>query len=161
MSKAFFVLLTIIFSSCGTTYYVVRHGEKETSNMNMISDVNLSPAGKERAKELKDILIDKDIRHIFSTNMVRTKTTAQPLSDALQIPVQTYNATDTAFVKALKKGMKGNVLIVGHSNTVDNVVNIFLNKTLLQDLPETEYNNLFIIKKNGNTFRLIRKTYGK
>jgi len=161
MNKIMFLFLIVFSASCTQTFYVVRHGEKEPSNNNMTSDVELSAAGKQRAEKLKDELLDKQIKHIYSTNTLRTKATAQPLSNALQLPVKTYAPTNTAFIKGLKKGIKGNVLIVGHSNTVDNLVNGLLGKTVLQDLPETEYNNLFIVIKKGGRFSLQKQKYGQ
>ena len=161
MNKVFFVLLMLCCSSCATTYYVVRHAEKEAQGPNSTSDVALSAAGQERAEALKLSLQNKKIKHLFSTNTIRTTSTAKPLSDAIGVPFQLYTPADTNFVTRIKALGKGNVLIVGHSNTVDNLVNSFIKKTVLKDLADTEYNNLFIIKKKGKNFYFQKETYGK
>jgi 2,3-bisphosphoglycerate-dependent phosphoglycerate mutase len=139
MKPIILFLITIVFSSCLTTttnYYIVRHAEKETVDSSIkSSDVPLSEEGKKRAEALKNQLQDKSIKYIFSTNTTRTKATAHPLSETIQIPVEIYNGGDTGFVSTLKK-LNGNVLVVGHSNTVDDVVNGLLGKQVLKDLPE-------------------------
>src|SRR5688500_4636201 len=75
---AFCLLFTL--SSCATKFYVVRHAEKESANSNMTSDVPLSAAGMARAEELKELLKDKKIVRIYSTDYQRTKSTAAPLA---------------------------------------------------------------------------------
>ncbi len=155
-----FVFLLLIFSSCSrTTYYIVRHGEKEVQTATMTSDVPLSEAGKQRAQHLKDLLINKTIGTIFSTPYNRTRSTVQPLSDATGVPVQLYSPKDTVplFIKRLKDIKKKNVLVCGHSNTVDDLVNQLMGQTLLQDLPDTEYDNLFIVTRKGNKWSFSRK----
>ncbi len=161
MHKILFLFLIVLATSCSTTYYVVRHAEKEAAAPNMTSDVELSAAGKERAQALKNQLEGKKIKQIFSTNTIRTKTTAQPLSDATGIVIQVYDPRDTAFVTRIKNAGNGNVLIVSHSNTVDDLVNKFIDKNELKDLPDTQYGDLFIIKKKGNKYSYSTSHFGK
>jgi len=129
MKACFIFLLAFTLLSCTSTkYYIVRHAEKETTNT-MSSDVPLSEMGKQRAMALKEALLHKKITHIFSTNYTRTLATAQPLSAAIGIPIEQYNPADSTFVSKLKQTTHGNTLMVGHSNTVDNVVNALTGKT--------------------------------
>jgi len=160
MIKLFCFLATLFLLSCKTTtYYVVRHAEKETATMS--GDVPLSAAGKQRAEALKDMLLDKHIQTIYSTNYLRTKSTAQPLADALHVPVKLYNPADTGFVPRLKNANSGNVLIVGHSNTVDDIVNqLEGQKVIPGDLPESEYGDLFIVKRKGNKYSFEKMHFG-
>src|SRR5687768_13565710 len=103
MYKLTFSIIALFLISCkATTYYVVRHAEKETTNT-MTSDVPLSEEGKQRAVALKDILQNQKVSQIYSTNYIRTKTTAQPLADALGITIQTYNPGDSVFLNSLRK----------------------------------------------------------
>ncbi len=160
--KLLLLLFTIaICVSCSNTYYIVRHADKATAAPNMTSDVPLSAEGKERAEVLKNNLRNKKIQQIFSTNTIRTRTTVEPLSIVSGVTIQTYDPRDTGFVNRMKMLDKGNVLIVGHSNTVDDLVNSFLNKTQLQDLPDAQYGDLFIIKKKGSGYKLSTRHFGK
>ncbi len=157
MLKPILFIAILFLTSCGTTtYYVVRHAEKAAPTGNMSSDVPLSEEGKQRAEALKDVLQGKKIQHIYSTNTIRTTSTAKPLSEAIGLSIQTYDARDTGFVSRIKALPKGNVLIIGHSNTVDDLVNRLTNQQLLTDLPETDYGDLFIIKKR----KLKRSQFG-
>ncbi len=154
--------LLILLNSCNrNTFYIVRHAEKATAAGNMSSDVPLSEAGEKRAIALKELLKDKDVRSIFSTQTIRTTTTGKPLSEARSVPVQFYSPGDTTdkFILRLQSIRKGSVLIVGHSNTVDDLVNKMMGQTLLSDLAETEYDNLFIVKRKGKKYLFERQKY--
>lgn len=152
---AFIVVITVICSSCTTTksYYIVRHAEK-VAGTTMVpgivktSDVPLSEQGKKSAGVLGNQLQDKGIKYIFSTNTIRAKFTAEPLSKLTGVPIQTYNSADSIFVQQIKS-LKGNVLVVGHSNTVDDLVNALMDKKLLKDLPDAQYGDIFIVHKKA------------
>ncbi|HTM91491.1 MAG TPA: histidine phosphatase family protein [Flavisolibacter sp.] len=136
-----FVAIVFLLSCKTTTYYIVRHAEKESLTMPgnaMTSDVPLSEPGRQRAEALKDLLRGENIKYIFSTNYIRTKSTAQPLAAALNVPIEIYDQKDASFVSKLKS-LDGNALIVGHSNTVDDLVNELAGKKEISgDLPDSE-----------------------
>jgi phosphohistidine phosphatase SixA len=150
--RIFLVVISLIFlSSCSQTFYVVRHAEKAAPAGAMMSnDVPLTDAGRQRAERLKELLKNKKIGLIYSTNYIRTKTTAQPTADHFLLNINIYGpAPDSAFINLLKS-KKQNTLIVGHSNTVDDIVNKLCDeKKVPGDLDETVYDNLFIIKRKG------------
>ena len=158
----FLIAVLLLMISCSpTTYYIVRHAEKEVQAANMSSDVPLSAAGSERAIALKTLLHHKKIQHIYSTNTIRTKTTAQPLSEVIGINIQTYDPRDISFITRVKALPKGNVLIVGHSNTVDDLVNGFYQQSGLKDLPDSQYGDLFILKKKKKSYDFSVSRFGK
>lgn len=162
MKHLYLFVLIVVFSSCSkTTYYIVRHAEKATAVPNMTTDVPLNAAGEQRAINLKNLLLNKNIGFIFSTSTIRTTSTVNPLSAETGVPVQFYNHRDTLdqFIQRLKNIKKKNVLIVGHSNTVDDLVNKLMNQSLLKDLQETEYDNLFIVKRKGKKYLFEQKKY--
>jgi len=151
----------ILLTACSHTYYVVRHAEKASQETNMTSDVPLSVAGQQRAEALKQELRGKKIVHVFSTNTLRTMSTARPTAEYFRLSIQTYGPKpDSAFIATLKK-LKKNTLVVGHSNTVDDIVNgLTGSNSVAGDLQDSEYNNLFIIKIKGKKLKYERKTYG-
>src|SRR5436309_1076402 len=164
MNKLLFFLLTsILLTGCSQKYYIVRHAEKmkPEGNATMTSTDNppLSPVGEQRAEALKKLLKNKKIGSIYSTNYERTLATAQPLAADQKILIHTYSAVDSSFISELKE-VKKNFLIVGHSNTVDDIVNGLMGKKVLSDLPDTAYNNMFIIKKKNKKYKFSNTHYG-
>lgn len=149
IKKYSILLLLVGLQSCQTTYYMVRHAEKEISTTN--PNPPLTEAGRLRAEKLNAMLLDKNIRAIYSTDYLRTRSTAQPLATKLQIPIQLYDPNKQAdFIEMLKRS-KRNSLIVGHSNTIWHIVNGLSEKdTLRANIDEREYGNLFkVVRKYG------------
>ena len=170
MPKIFiFLFILLSLSACSPVkYYIVRHAEKESAStgtvMNTPNDPPLSAAGRVRSIELREILKSKDIQYIFSTNTTRTIATAQPLEE-LQggTKIEIYNTKDSLdfFIERLRKIQKGNSLIVGHSNTVDDIVNKLCGEIKIHnDLSDSEYDNLYIVTKKGQRYRFENRTYG-
>lgn len=157
-SLVFFAAL-LLLSSCSQRYYIVRHAEKASATDR---DPALSEAGKQRALALKDELKTKKIGYIFSTNTIRTRTTAEPTAQYFTITIENSPSfPDSSFISKLKK-LKKNTLVVGHSNTVDDIVNKLCGSIQIPaDLPETAYANLFIVKKKGKKFSFTKKLYGQ
>lgn len=155
------LLLCILLSavSCTHSYYVVRHAEKSTDNMS--GDVALSEAGQLRAEVLKETLKKEKIEEVFSTNTVRTRSTAQPTAGHFGKTIQLYGPRpDSAFITLLRSKQR-NVLVVGHSNTVDDIANMLCGRTVVPgDLPESEYDNLYIIKIRGKKALFEQRNYG-
>jgi phosphohistidine phosphatase SixA len=154
----------LLLTSCSQTFYIVRHAEKEVASSSgtmMSNDPPLSDAGKKRAEVLKETLKGKKIDYIFSTNTIRTRSTAEPLRSRLNLTTEIYQPIpDQNFIDRLLL-LKGNVLVVGHSNTVDDVVNKLCGTIKIPaDLPDTAYDNLFVIRKKGNRLVFENKNYG-
>jgi broad specificity phosphatase PhoE len=164
MLRVFYSLTVIVLLSCKTTtYYVVRHAEKEATNT-MTSDVPLSAAGEQRAVALKYELKNDNIKYIFSTNYKRTLTTVEPLRQQNGLQIQLYDTKDTLdrFINRLRGIDNGNVLIVGHSNTVDDIVNKLTGRTEIPgDLPDSAFGDLFVIKKSGNNYTFHKEHFGR
>lgn len=165
MIRSFFVpvILGLCFMSCSRTVYVVRHAEKVTSSDSIgkmsATDPALSEAGKVRALVLKDELAGKHIKHIYSTNTTRTRSTAEPLSEATKVPVELYGNIDS-LINSIQSG-KGNALVVGHSNTVDDIVNKLCGQVkIASDLTDGQYDDLFIVKIKGRKVIFDKRKYG-
>ena len=165
MRKLIPIAIVLILSSCRvTTYYVVRHAEKESSSSTMTTDVPLSAAGKDRAIELKNTLQNAHIRYIFSTNYNRTLSTAEPARQYLNTDIIIYDTRDSMkqFIERLRNINDGNCLIVGHSNTVDDIVNQLVGKKVIPgDLTDAAYGDLFIVEKRGGKYTFKKSHFGK
>jgi broad specificity phosphatase PhoE len=128
------------------------------------NDPPLSDSGRIRADQLRDRLSSSNIRHIFSTDYKRTKNTAEPLHQLTNVPVVLYSPkkdSTVSFIEQLKQITKGNVLVVGHSNTVDDITNMLTGQTVVPgDLKDSEYDNLFVVKRKGKKFVFKAEKYG-
>ena len=161
--------LTILFYSfillsCRQTFYIVRHAEKEVAMSNaamMSNDPPLTEAGLLRAEALKEILKRKKIGYIFSTNTNRTRSTAEPVRAYFNLVTEIYQSVpDSAFISRLLS-LKKNVLVIGHSNTVDDLVNKLCGSVKIPaDLPDTAYDNLFVVRKKGKKLFFENRKYG-
>lgn len=153
---------TLFVTSCGHTYYIVRHAEKQAAGPNMMSgDVALTVPGQQRADDLLEVLKSKKIGYVFSTQTVRTISTATPAADHFGVEIQIYGPRpDSAFIAKLKL-LKKNTLVVGHSNTVDDIINLLCGaKEIAGDLEDNEYDNLFVVKKKGGKYIFKNEKYG-
>ena len=163
MKISFLVFFTcILLCSCNYKVYVVRHAEKSTTPAD---NPILSASGTERAISLRETLKNKKIKKIYSTNTTRTQNTVAPLAEVLHIKTAIYPARpDSNFIKTLKSNAT-NQLVVGHSNTIDDVVNMLVgSKVIPDDLPDAAYDNLYVVKlpKSGKgNGRLVSQKYGK
>ena len=163
---AILAITVVLCSSCAHRYYIVRHAEKEApsgSGTMMTNDPSLSEAGKVRALVLRDQLKNRHVRYIYSTNTIRTISTVTPLSEATGVKIQLYNSKDSLdqFVSWLKSIRKGSVVIAGHSNTVDDIVNRLCNTVMISgDLPDSQYDNMYIVTYRGRKIRFRTHKYG-
>lgn len=158
------LIILFVLSSCRQTYYIVRHAEKETVDSSatmMKNDPLLTEAGKQRAEELKEILKTKKIGYIFSTNTIRTRSTAELTRAHFKLAIEAYKPMpDSAFILQLKS-LKKNVLIIGHSNTVDDLVNKLCGQIKIpSDLPDTAYDNLYVVIKKRNKWFFENRKFG-
>ena len=149
------------FISCTTKIYIVRHAEKNGTASN--ADLK-SPEGFTRANVLKDSLSQVSLSSIFSTNTPRTIHTAEPTANNKNLRVIIYNNADSLIDKLLLKKHK-TFLIVGHSNTIPNTIrHLGLDPGFTVNIPDNDFDNLFIIIKKWNLGRtskvILRKTYG-
>lgn len=135
-------------SQATTTIIFVRHAEKATEPAD---DPGLTDAGRRRVAELTRQLVDADvvagIDAIYSTPFRRTQETAQPLADALDLPINTYDPDDTeAVLETILKNHKGKIiLVVGHSNTVPVLIANLGASKKVPPIHESEYDNIYII----------------
>lgn len=142
------------------TIYIVRHAEKMLDS----DDPQLNVAGTVRSKKLGQILTDKQIKHAFSTNTIRTKATLQPISNIAGIAIEIYDPQNhDDLVKELRK-RKGNAVVVGHSNTVHHLVNYFVSDgEKFSELSDIEYDYIFevTLEEDGssNVKRSLFKEY--
>lgn len=152
-------------SQATTTIIFVRHAEQTSHDE---ADPPLSDAGKRRVAQLSRQLVDADvvagINAVYSTPLKRSLETAQPVADALDLPINSYDAADTETVlKTILNNHKGEiVLVVGHSNTVPALIaNLGASKNV-PPIAQGEFDNIYVVSIPwfGKT-KTIRMRYGE
>ena len=182
-----------------TSVYLVRHAEKGSD-----SNPSLTQAGQQRAQDLATLLRSADLDAAYSTDYCRTAQTAQPTAQdhnlsldvmktmgvpvnftsctpEIQVNTQVTNASSnhaaTVANHILNNHTGSEVLVVGHSNTIPEIVKALGADSPCPDLaplgtngecyiPNQEYDNLFVVtvygkNTNGNSVaKSIRLRYG-
>lgn len=149
-------LIAIFTSSCKQaviqpikTIFLVRHAEKESDGT---TDPMLTLEGQKRAELLAKMLADVGVSKIYSSNYNRTKSTAEPLSKLLGVEIVIYDPKKQAeLLKTIGESTDSAILIVGHSNSIPQLCNLFLAKEAYQALDESQYDHIFVINKSGST----------
>jgi phosphohistidine phosphatase SixA len=135
------LLSVAAYSQDSGKIFVVRHAEKQSDT----ADTPLSDKGQARAACLAQTLKDARISSVFTTQYVRTKQTTAPTARESKAKETTIDAkaTDQLVTAAKNAAQSGNVLIVGHANTLSNVVSSLGGPAVT--IPDTAYDLLFIL----------------
>lgn len=147
------VFLAVVALSCRTdapgitTIYIVRHAEKDVSDPKN-QDPELSVEGRERAEALANKLKGVKLDAVFTTKYKRTSQTAYYSAKNSKVEIQTYDAHDfSGFAELVKTKHGGHkVLIVGHSNTVLELLEAFGVSRPLAALSDDDYDFFFELR---------------
>lgn len=133
-----------------TTYYLIRHAEKDTLNP-QDHDPALTEAGMQRAGKWAEVFSSVPLDAIYTTQYKRTEQTAKPVANRQKLELQYYHPTAVYETDFLEQTKGKNILIVGHSNTIPAFANYILDKEKYSEFSESIYGNLFVIIKNENS----------
>lgn len=125
--------------------YLVRHGEKEATG----KDPELTAQGKARAQNIATILQKAGIRTVFSSPYARTRQTADAVARSSGVEVQTYDPGKPALLIEKVKTLNGAVLVVGHSNTLPELVRLF-GGAPGADIADNEYDRLYQVTRGAD-----------
>ena len=140
--------------------FVVRHAEKADPTD---PDTPLSEAGEARAITLAEALKNRGVKAVYATEFKRTQQTATPAAQAAGVDVVVVNNTDRTLLleRARAVAMGSAVLIVGHSNTVPDIVHELSGETV-DGINENEFDNLYeVVFEADGRKRLVRSKYGE
>jgi phosphohistidine phosphatase SixA len=137
LSLALALLAPLAASAGPSAIYLVRHAEKADGK-----DPELTAEGQARARNIATILRKAGVLHVFSTPFVRTRQTAAALADQGGLQVAIYDpAKPQALVERVRL-LDGAVLVVGHSNTLPELVRLFGGHPG-PDIADNEYDRLY------------------
>jgi 2,3-bisphosphoglycerate-dependent phosphoglycerate mutase len=134
-----------------TTYYLIRHAEKDRSD-SANHNPDLNAEGKKRAQKWAEVLKDIEFDAIYSTNFKRTMQTAQPLAQQNGLEVLSYDPR-SLYNEDFRNATQGKiVMVVGHSNTTPQLANAMLQTRKYKDIDDSENGALFIVRvdKDGS-----------
>ncbi len=151
MMKARLLLIALLaasiqFVAAQSTIFLVRHAEKTAGEGTNANDPDLSQAGRERAEALALMLKDAGLTAIYATEFKRTQQTAAPVARSVGIEVTIIAAKEIDTLVARLTKTENNALVVGHSNTIPEVLKA-LGLADAVTLHETEYDNLFVVTR--------------
>jgi broad specificity phosphatase PhoE len=151
MKKIITLLLLITLSiSCNkdttTKIYFVRHAEKVLTDPNN-NNPALTEEGIQRSINLSKELKKNPLDAIYSTDYIRTKATVNPIAKDKNLTIQLYDANklNTEALTILNKNRGKTVLIVGHSNTLLEMIEFMNAKRPIAKIEDNDYNNLFLL----------------
>ena len=140
----FIAFNSLVYSQETTTYYLVRHAEKDRTN-EADNNPHLTEKGLKRASNWNTVLSQISFNEIYSTNYFRTIETALPLASREKLEIKFYDPSSLN-ITDFKENTKGKtVFIVGHSNTIPTFVNQLIGIDKYQDIEDTNNSNLYII----------------
>lgn len=148
-----------------TAIFLVRHAEKATEANE--PTVPLSAAGRARAERLATLLANAGVSGIYATETDRARQTAEPLARARKLEIHGYAPRDAEgkpaprlVIDRIKKDApSGTVLVVGHSNTVPEIL-AALGYTEKVEIPSTQFDDLFlVVPREGAAPTVLRLKY--
>lgn len=139
-------------ASAQEAIYIVRHAER----LDDTKDSVLSPEGVSRAGRLAAVLRNSGITAVFSTQYRRTADTGRPLAEHLGLPVTPVSADqqDELRKQVTALGPAARVLIVGHSDTVPELLAAFGHPNTIV-IAKDEYDNLFVLVPRAGSHPLM------
>jgi len=146
--------------------WLVRHADRADDS----PDSPLKkPEGEKRAQDLKTCLSGKGVTAIITTQKERTVKTADPLASELKKQKSDFAPKEVMLdesklkqhieaVAAEVRGTSGNVLVVGHSNTVARIIEKLRGPAGIGNL--TVFHRLFELKFSNGNVAFNEMTYG-
>jgi broad specificity phosphatase PhoE len=152
----------ILHDLSATTIVIVRHAEKA---LGTIEDPPLSPEGEQRSERLALMFGDATgpghLDAIYVTNTRRAQQSAAALAARLHLIPVVMSALDVGAMAArvLKEHRGGAVLIVGHVNTIPELIRELSGKEI-EPIADTDYSNIYVLSvPHFGSASLVRLKY--
>lgn len=166
LTALLFVFVSLAFTTARSEpslVIVVRHAERASEPK---GDPSLSGEGVQRAQLLADTLADAKPTAIITTQFRRTQETALPTAKKFGIEPQViaarrdeHQAHIQEIVAAVRQ-RSGVVLVIGHSNTVAEIV-AGLSAAKPMPICETSFSNIFVVNPQPAGSPMLQFKYGQ
>lgn len=141
--------------------FLVRHSEKAEGGEHS-GDPPLSRTGERRARELARVLSPAGVNHVHSTDFRRTRDTARPLADTLELEIRAYDPRELSVLADRLRAAPGRHLVVGHSNTTAELVELLGGESGAPIDEAREYDRLYtVVLAPGAAPVTVLQRYGK
>lgn len=144
LAKLFLLVSLLPLSAWGqATIFVSRHADRFGTE----PDPSLTPLGKAQAESLGRMLADANIRHIYTTELLRTQQTAAPTAQRSGItPVVVPQNKFDDLIEQVRKTEQPHesTLVIGHRETVPKIVKALTGQEI-PPLTSGEYGRLIVI----------------
>jgi phosphohistidine phosphatase SixA len=131
------------------TILLVRHADIDLPPAT--PDPELNDAGRTRAEALAHVVGSAGVTTVFTSSLVRTKQTVEPILEMLGIGAREMPAAATVAREARAGTLGAVVLIAGHSNTVPEVIAALGVPAPPPVIGETQFDNLFVVSLSQPT----------
>ncbi len=129
------------------TIILLRHAEKDASPTADKTNPELSTEGKLRAQKLVKIVNKYKPNAVYSSDFIRTRSTAAPLAEKRRLKIEVYNHRDLkTLADRIMSGKIKRLVIVGHNTTTPALVNMLIGTEKYKALEESEYDKIFVVK---------------
>ena len=153
-----------------TTVFLVRHAEKEDEPK---QDPPLKKEGVARSQELARILSIAGIKAIYTSQFIRTKQTAEPLTAKIGVSATVLTIkpnpsnlrliaeeSTAELVNRILQRPGESALVIGHSNWIPDVIKM-LGGDVVPTIDEKKFDDLFIVTVYGRgKAKVVQLKYG-
>jgi phosphohistidine phosphatase SixA len=142
------------------TVFLIRHADVDLLPTSGSDNPSLNSEGWTRAEVLAHVVGAAGVETIFTSSLIRTKQTVEPLATRLHLQPREA-PSPVVLAKEIRSGTAGAViLIAGHSNTVPQMIAAFGASSVAMN--HRDFDNLFVvtIAKSDQT-GLVHLKYGK
>ncbi len=163
----FLIVFGSLFTACdsketwkvepNTTYYLIRHAEKDRSDASETDPV-LTDAGMDRAALWADFFNTIPLDQVYSTDYKRTRQTVQYVANIAQLPIQSYDPNTLINQAFFDKTAGQSVLICGHSDTTPMLVNQMIGEEKYPKMEDSDNTSLYVVTfKDGEAIVEVQK----
>ena len=136
-------------SATTTTIVLIRHAEKQ---LGAIDDAPLTPQGELRAARLAQMFGDANafgrVQRIYVSDTRRSQQTAAGLAQRLSLKpvvVDAKSSTNELASRVLRENRGGLSIIVGHSNTVPQLVAALSDANDVPAIEDQEFDTMYVV----------------
>lgn len=140
------------------TIVVVRHAEAEPESAG--PQRQLTSDGEKRAQELARVLGEQPLAAVYATQYARTRLTAEPVARASGARVVTLDDTPKTIAAVEAAPWGSTTVVVGHSNTVPQIVAGLTHQPFPANLPVTHDRMWLVTVARDGSVAAVRIRYG-